>query len=475
MATIREVSRLARVSPATVSRVLNGTTPVAPPTRERVLQAVAALDYTPNAFARGLATNRSGGIGLTVNEVSSPYFGAFIAGVEQVAREHDLHLMVSSGFAQAETEHGSIEFLLGRRCDGLVVQAEGLPDEDLIELVRGGPTPVVVFGRSVAEIEDVCIVMKNEPGGALATEHLLAHGHRRIAHVSGPLSFPDARERLHGYRRALEAAGLEYDERYVVESTFLEEGGARATARLLERVPELTAIFFARPDLSEDEALRRLAAPFGDQAANIAEFWRQTSAAMERFPWEAAWFIRKLGRCDPRHSMEAASIRERHSHTPSWVSTRNAIFMKTDDTRPDPWLLEDVQLRCDLAARHLTQAVALGERLAPALAEPHAAAMRAQLKELAGWRRCALSYVYHIRETNLTALIRRRLGDGRAVPATAVRELREILQNDADNGHPAAVAALACLDADVAEFTRKYFVAPERGRMAQGGHSLTSR
>jgi hypothetical protein len=237
----------------------------------------------------------------------------------------------------------------------------------------------------------------------------------------------------------------------------------------------MTAIFFARPDLSEDEALRRLAAPFGDQAANIAEFWRQTSAAMERFPWEAAWFIRKLGRCDPRHSMEAASIRERHSHTPSWVSTRNAIFMKTDDTRPDPWLLEDVQLRCDLAARHLTRAVALGERLAPALAEPHAAAMRAQLKELAGWRRCALSYVYHIRETNLTALIRRRLGDGRAVPATAVRELREILQNDADNGHPAAVAAPACLDADVAEFTRKYFVAPERGRMAQGGHSLTSR
>jgi LacI family transcriptional regulator len=250
MATIREVSRLARVSPATVSRVLNGTTPVAPPTRERVLQAVAALDYTPNAFARGLATNRSGGIGLTVNEVSSPYFGAFIAGVEQVAREHDLHLMVSSGFAQAETEHGSIEFLLGRRCDGLVVQAEGLPDEDLIELVRGGPTPVVVFGRSVAEIEDVCIVMKNEPGGALATEHLLAHGHRRIAHVSGPLSFPDARERLHGYRRALEAAGLEYDERYVVESTFLEEGGARATARLLERVPELTAIFFANDQMA---------------------------------------------------------------------------------------------------------------------------------------------------------------------------------------------------------------------------------
>jgi LacI family transcriptional regulator len=250
MATIREVSRLARVSPATVSRVLNGTTPVAPVTRKRVLEAVAALAYTPNAFARGLATNRSGGIGVTVNEVSSPYFGAFIAGVEQVAREEGLHLMVSSGFAEAEAEHASIEFLFGRRCDGLVVQAEGLPDDDLIDLVRSGPAPVVVFGRSVAEIEDACIVMKNEPGGALATQHLLEFGHRRIGHVAGPLSYPDARDRLHGYRRAIEAAGLVYDERCVVESNFLEEGGAKATARLLERVPELTAIFFANDQMA---------------------------------------------------------------------------------------------------------------------------------------------------------------------------------------------------------------------------------
>ncbi len=250
MATIREVSRLARVSPATVSRVLNGTTPVATPTRKRVLEAIAALDYTPNAFARGLATNRSGGIGLTVNEVSSPYFGAFIAGIEQVAREHGLHLMVSSGFAEAEAERGSIEFLLGRRCDGLVVQAEGLPDEELIELVRDGPAPVIVFGRAVTEIENACVVMNNELGGVLATEHLLDNGHRRIGHVTGPLSYPDARDRLQGYRRALEDARVGYLERYVVEANFQEEGGARAVARLLERAPEITAIFFANDQMA---------------------------------------------------------------------------------------------------------------------------------------------------------------------------------------------------------------------------------
>lgn len=250
MATIREVSRLARVSPATVSRVLNGTTPVADTTKERVLEAIATLEYKPNAFARGLATNRSGGIGITVNQVSSPFFGALVEGVEQTVRAAGLHLMVSSGFADTKAERDSIDFLLERRCDGLVVQAEGLSDDELIDLVQHGTTPVVVFGRRIAEIEDSCVVTNNELGGALATRYLLDHGHRHVGHVTGPLSYPDARDRLHGYRRALEAAGVAYDDRYVVESTFLEEGGSQAVARLLARAPELTAIFFANDQMA---------------------------------------------------------------------------------------------------------------------------------------------------------------------------------------------------------------------------------
>ncbi len=250
MPTIKEVSKLARVSPATVSRVLNGTTPVAGGTRRRVIEAVAALGYKPNAFARGLATNRSGGLGITLNEISSPFSGALVAGVEQVAREAGLHLMVSSGFADRDLERSSIDFLLERRCDGLVVQAEGLDDDALIELVRNGPAPVVVFGRTIAEIAASCVTMDNELGGELGTRYLLEHGHRHIGHISGPLSFPDARDRLHGYRRALEAAGVAFDERYVVESTFQEEGGGQAAQRLIQRAPELTAIFASNDQMA---------------------------------------------------------------------------------------------------------------------------------------------------------------------------------------------------------------------------------
>jgi LacI family transcriptional regulator len=260
MPTIREVSKLARVSPATVSRVLNGTTPVAVPTRQRVIEAVETLGYVPNAFARGLATNRSGGLGITVNEISSPFSGALVAGIEQVAREAGLHLLVSSGSADEAMERSSIDFLLERRCDGLVVQAEGLSDEALIDLVRSGPTPVVVFGRSIAEIETSCVTMDNERGGELGTQYLLDHGHRHIGHISGPLSFPDARDRLQGYRRALEAAGVAFDERYVVESTFQEEGGGQAAHRLMQRAPELTAIFVANDQMAAGamRALREL-------------------------------------------------------------------------------------------------------------------------------------------------------------------------------------------------------------------------
>ncbi|TVR92264.1 MAG: LacI family transcriptional regulator [Trueperaceae bacterium] len=250
MATIREVSRLAGVSIATVSRVLNGASTVAHPTRERVLAAIATLGFKPNAFARGLATNRSGGIGVTVNEISSPYFGAFIRGVEQVVRAEGIHMMVSSGYATAALERASVDFLLERRCDGLIVQSDALDDEALIELARDGDTPVVVFGRSVAEIGSSCVVLDNELGGSLATEHLLRHGHRHIGHIAGPLSYADARDRLMGYRRALVAAGIAFDDRYVVESTFLEEGGAEAAAHLLERAPDLTAIFVANDQMA---------------------------------------------------------------------------------------------------------------------------------------------------------------------------------------------------------------------------------
>lgn len=249
MATIREVSRLARVSMATVSRVLNDTVPVADETRARVLDAVTKLDYRPNAFARSLATNRSGGLGVIVKALSSPFFSPMLDGIESIAESQGMHLMVSSGHVDARTEKRALEFLVERRPDALILDVEGLSDEFLAELANGS-IPIFIIGRLVPVLAERCVYLDNIAGGLLMTNHLLEQGHTRIAHITGLLAMHDSRERLAGYRRALEDAGLEFDEALVVESDFQEEGGERAISELLERDTEFTAVFAANDQMA---------------------------------------------------------------------------------------------------------------------------------------------------------------------------------------------------------------------------------
>ena len=104
MASIKDVSRYADVSMSTVSRVVNGNAPVAEETRRRVLRAIEKLSYQPNTFARGLVTNRTSGIGVVINDLASPYFGPLLRGVEEIVEGAGMHLLVSSGHAQAALE-----------------------------------------------------------------------------------------------------------------------------------------------------------------------------------------------------------------------------------------------------------------------------------------------------------------------------------------------------------------------------------
>ena len=260
MATIKEVSLRAKVSPATVSRVLTGNAVVADTTRLRVLTAVQELGYRPNMFARGLVTNRSHSVGVVVNELSSPYFGALLGGIEEATEEVGMHLSVSSGHARLGSERRAVEFLQQRHADALIVYLEETPDEEIIGWAKG-VLPLVLVGRYVAELAHVSVHLDNELGGFMATRHLLERGHTRVAHITGPLRHHDSRARLAGYRRALEEACLPFDERLVVEGNFQEHGGQQAATKLLLRAPPgkggLTAIFAAN-DQTAAGALRSL-------------------------------------------------------------------------------------------------------------------------------------------------------------------------------------------------------------------------
>ncbi len=249
MATIKEVSRLAGVSNATVSRVLNGTVPVSPEITERVLAAVRQLDYRPNAFARGLVTNRSGGLGVAVNDVASPYFGKIIRGVEAEAEEAGMHLLISSGHAEAKKERAALGFLADRRSDALVAHVEGLSDEELAPYLRSEP-PLVVVGRCVPGYEQRSVYLDNYAGGLMATRHLLEQGHRRIVHVTGPSRYPDSRTRRRGFEDAMRGAGLEPDPALIIEADFEEQGGYLAMREILRRAPDMTAAFMGNDQMA---------------------------------------------------------------------------------------------------------------------------------------------------------------------------------------------------------------------------------
>jgi hypothetical protein len=241
----------------------------------------------------------------------------------------------------------------------------------------------------------------------------------------------------------------------------------------------MTGLFFEDPQIRENDALAMLARPYGPAAGQMIAFWRETSTGMELFPWDTSWFIREIGRSDPAHSLSAAMLRGQQAHTPSWESTRRAIFMKTDDAPCDPWMLEDVQLRCRLAADHLATALEIGRQALPTIPETLRGYFQKTLAELGGLRRRSMAYVFHLRETNLAMILRRCHAEGQAYPTRIVQELEKVLHDDVENCRaerdwPQAQEALALLKQDLDAFLRTYLL-EEPDRRSKGAFSVTSR
>ena len=146
MATIYQVSELAKVSLATVSRVMNGNAKVSDKTREKVLLAMKELGYRPNSIAQSLASSRGNSIGLLVSELHGAFFGEMMAGVESELRSAGKHIIVTTGHSIEEKEKEGIEFLISRNCDAIILHVEAVSDEYLEELSKG-KTPIFIISR----------------------------------------------------------------------------------------------------------------------------------------------------------------------------------------------------------------------------------------------------------------------------------------------------------------------------------------
>ncbi len=246
--TLEEVARVAGVSRATVSRVVNGSTSVRPDVIELVERAVAQLNYVPNRAARSLAARRTLSIALVVPEdarrfFSDPYFAEMVQGIDGRLEASDYVLTLLLAHPSKPSEK-TRRYLLGGNVDGALVVSHHSGDHFLSEL--GRTLPVVFGGRplgQVARSDDHYVDVDNRRGAALATEHLVATGRRRIATITGPADMPAAVDREAGWREAMRAAGLPDDR--VLRGDFTEVSGVRSGLELLDRFPDTDAVFVA--------------------------------------------------------------------------------------------------------------------------------------------------------------------------------------------------------------------------------------
>lgn len=249
MATIYEVSELAGVSLATVSRVINNSGKVTPATRKKVEVAMKALGYRPNSIAQSLASNRSNSIGVLVPELHGPFFGNMLSSIEDELRAFGKHVIITAGHSDQDKEKDSIGFLASRQCDALILHVYAVSNDFVTELRESG-VRVVLIGRDLPDMAANCITIDNEQGEYLATRFLIELGHSELAYIAGPLWKSDGQARMAGYKRALAEHGLTFDERRVAEGTYEEVTGQQAMGRLLDRGIRFTGLVCANDEMA---------------------------------------------------------------------------------------------------------------------------------------------------------------------------------------------------------------------------------
>ncbi|MFC1690263.1 LacI family DNA-binding transcriptional regulator [Pseudomonadota bacterium] len=249
MATIYEVSELAGVSLATVSRVMNDSGKVTAKTRHKVESAMKELGYRPNSMARSLASNRTDSVGVLVPMFSGPFYGEILSGIETELRAAGKHVIITAGHSDKAIEKTGIEFLLSRNCDALILHVDAVSDDYLAKLSRG-PVPIVVIGRHIKGNRDNCINLDNELGGYLATKSALVLGHKEFAYISGPLWKHDAHDRMEGHKRALAEHGIEFNVRLLYEGNFQESSGSRGMEELLRIGQPFSVVICANDEMA---------------------------------------------------------------------------------------------------------------------------------------------------------------------------------------------------------------------------------
>jgi len=243
MTTIKDVAARAEVSVATVSHVINKTRFVTPELRDRVVAVMQELDYEPNLVARGLRSNRTNLVALIIPDITNPYFPELARGVQDVANQHGYVTILGNTDRDIAQEQRILHILSRQHVEGIIINPAGITAEELLPIQAGG-VHIVIFGHQIDHPAFDSVMIDDRQAARDIVAHLIARGHRRIAHLGSPRP-NSGRLRYEGYVQALQEHGLTVDGDLVTEGPWTQKGGYAAMQTLLRRRPLPTAVFAA--------------------------------------------------------------------------------------------------------------------------------------------------------------------------------------------------------------------------------------
>jgi LacI family transcriptional regulator len=322
--TIRDVAAAAGVSIQTVSRVLNNRPDVAPDTLERVQEVIRTTGYAPNMLARSLIQGRSHILGVVAFGLE--FFGPsrVLTAIERRAAEMGYGITLN---LLLEPETGEVDDVLvalgARQVDGIIWAIPEIGDNRAWSRTRGSelPVPVMLVGGMAGRPYLPSIGIDNAAIGSLATEHLRAGGARKVGIVTGPLNWWEAQQRLRGWRETLEKHGLEASDSLIVEGDWMVTSGEQGLYRLLERCPEIDAVFASNDQMALGvlHAAHRVGRRVPDELSvagvdNVAEashFWPPLTTVHQPLGDAGAMAVEEIDRLigkarQPRRSQQAA-------------------------------------------------------------------------------------------------------------------------------------------------------------------------
>lgn len=298
--TMTQVAQATGVSVSTVSHVINGTRPVAPSTRQRVLDVMTELGFTHKPVARSLSAGSSLTIGLSMSWASSMYGQELVAGIEEEALRQGMQLLLADTRDDPDREERVIANLLAHHVGGMLIAPTANWQSSGLRLLQEHSVPFVVLDR-LQDMRVDQVGVENESGAAAVVEHLLQGGHRHVGMVAGRTGLATTRERVDGYRLAHRRHGLRVDERYVADGNSTEQGGRRAMAQLLSLHPAPTAVFVANGGMTIG-ALRAL------REAGMEVPGQMAMVCFDDFPWGDVFQPRLTTIAQPNFAIGARAV-----------------------------------------------------------------------------------------------------------------------------------------------------------------------